>query len=446
MLSPIQVSLDRSCILRSISEANAQIAGTDKLVCVISGKILRTKDLYFELGYAHGDKIIAEICATVQDCLRDKDIFARIDNNEFTIILPDLKNAGQPLMAVNKIQRSCGTVEVGNRELKVKFACGAAIGPLDSEDPEGLLKRADIALRHAETKNLDYVRYYDCPVKTLPPILQMESELATTIETGGLDAFFQPVIDVASGELCEIELLTEWHRADEPNGGLVEASLFSEITERAGLSMPLANWGLNNALRECNDWQTGLPRVRVALNLDEQALHDPYLRETIKRAIGLWGIKERLLSIEVNENAIMADPVLSSRVLHELHENGVIIAIDNFGRGSSSLGYLKELPLDVLKIDPSFVSDMIENNANRQIVQTVIDLAHNFNLSVVAKGVKDEETLDTLTLMGCQCAQGEFVGKPMSARDLLPWFEASPWEQLPDPNDTASLFEETLIA
>ncbi|MGR8947942.1 MAG: EAL domain-containing protein [Gammaproteobacteria bacterium] len=432
----------RNEIIEVIASAIDESATSDRLVCVISGKILHTKELYFELGYAHGDKILAEICDTIGDCLREQDLFARLDNNEFTIVLPGLKNAGQPLMAVNKVQRNCGTVEIGSRELKAKFAFGASLSPLDSMQPETLLMTADIALRHAETNNLDYVRYSDCPTKTLPPVLQMESELGVAIESGGLDAFFQPVIDIESGQLSEIELITEWHRDD----GLVEQQLFAQVTHRAGLSMPLVNWSLNNALRECHDWQNDLPRVRVAMNLSEQALHDPYLKEMIKRAMGLWGTKERLLSIEINENTIMADPETSSRVLGELHELGVIIAIDDFGTGSSSLGYLKELPLDILKIDRSFVKDMTNNNANRQIVQAIIDLAHNFDLSVVAKGVEDEETLDTLTLMGCQCAQGVSVGQAMAAKDLLPWFQASPWEQLPDPNDTASLFEEVFVA
>lgn len=431
----------RNDIIEATAAAISAVENTEQMVCVISGKILRTKDLYFELGYEHGDKILAEICTTIDDCLREQDLFARLDNNEFTIVLPGLKNTGQPLMAANKIQRSCGTVEIGKRGLKVKFAFGASISSIDAVQADAMLMTADIALRHAETNNLEYVRYSDCPNKTLPAVLQMENELQEAIETSSLDAFFQPVIDVESGELSEIELVTEWHRE---NSGLVDAKLFEEITISGGLAMPLVNWSLNNALRECNDWQTGLPRVRVALNLTQQALHDPYLKEMLKRAMGLWGTRERLVSIEINENMIMADPLLSAKVLAELHELGVIIAIDDFGTGSSSLGYLKELPLDVLKIDRSFVKDMINNDANRQIVQAIIDLAHNFNLSVVAKGVEDEETLDTLTLMGCQCAQGEFVGQPMAAHDILPWFEASPWEQLPDPNDTASLFEDTL--
>ena len=431
----------RNEVIEVITQSIAAIEDTEQLVCVISGKILRTKDLYFELGYEHGDKILAEICTTISDCLRDQDFFARLDNNDFTIVLPGLKNTGQPLMAANKIQRNCGTVEIGKRGLKVKFAFGASMSSIDSDQPETLLMTADIALRHAENEGIEYVRYSECPNQTLPPVLQMETELGEAIETSSLDAFFQPVIDVASGELSEIELITEWHRDGE---SIVDQELFAEITARAGLAMPLVNWSLNNALRECNDWQHGLPRVRVSMNLSEEALHDLYLKEMVKRAMGLWGTKERLLSIEVNENAIMADPVLSARVLGELHELGVIIAIDDFGTGSSSLGYLKELPVDVLKIDRSFVKDMIDNVANRQIVQAVIDLAHNFDLSVVAKGVEDEETLDTLTLMGCQCAQGEFVGRPMSAHDILPWFNDSPWEQLPDPNDTASLFEGSL--
>ena len=429
-------------VIDVINQSLEAVEGTEQLVCVISGKILRTKDLFFELGYEHGDKILAEICETIGACLREQDFFARLDNNEFTIVLPGLKNTGQPLMAANKIQRTCGTVEIGARSLKVKFAFGASLSPSDSDQAKSLLMTADIALRHAEIHQLNYVRYSECPTKTLPPVLQMESELGEAIETGMLDAFYQPVIDVESGELAEIELVTEWHR---PDHGLVDPALFTEITSRAGLAMPLVNWSLNNALRECNDWQRGLPRVRVAMNLSEEALHDPYLKEMVKRAMGLWGVKERLLSIEINENTIMANPQLSSTVLGELHELGVVIAIDDFGTGSSSLGYLKELPLDVLKIDRSFVKNMIDNVANRQIVQAIIDLAHNFDLSVVAKGVKDEETLDTLTLMGCQCAQGDVVGQPMAAHDILPWFEASPWEQLPDPNDTASLFEDTIV-
>lgn len=399
---------------------------TGDLVAVIAVRIQRLKDVSIEYGYAESDALIEQFVERLLGCLRENDYLARISSDEFALILPGLKNPAQPLMAINKIQRMCSTpIELNDQRIKIKLAFGLSVGPDDAGGAEALLRCADVALRDAEAGDIDSLRYSERKTAAAAPVLQLESKLESAINAGALQSYYQPIIDVETGEFAGVEMLSRW-----PDGpcGEVHPAVFINTAESCGLIMPLTLWCLNNGLRECGNWQTLFPNVPVSINFSTLVLSDPHLPEVVSSALNLWDAQSGHLTIEITESAIMSDPEASLKILHQLHSHGVKIAIDDFGTGYSSLAYLKELPVDILKIDQSFVTSMIKNLADRRIVQSVIDLAHNFDLTVVAEGVEDEETLDTLTLMGCQRAQGFHVGHPMRSGELEGWFQASPWE------------------
>jgi diguanylate cyclase (GGDEF)-like protein len=417
---------DRGQLLDTLAGALDAAQGNGELVAVIVLKVRRLKQLCIEVGYAESDAMMRQFIERLHTCLREKDRLALINNDEFALVLPGLKNPAQPVMAISKIQRVCGApMNLNGRELKVKLAFGLSLGPDDAEHAEPLLRCADVALCEAESNNVDSVRYSERTTPEPAPALEFETELESAINDSALQSFYQPIVDVETGELAGVEMLSRW-----PNGpfGPVHPSIFINTAERCGLIMPLTLWCLNNGLRECGEWQEALPNVPVSINFSTLILTNPHLPEVVLSALNLWGANVGRLTVEVTESAIMSDPETCLSILRQLHDNGVKIAIDDFGTGYSSLAYLKQLPVDILKIDQSFVTNMITNLADRRIVQSVIDLAHNFDLTVVAEGVEDEETLDTLTLMGCQRAQGFHVGRPMPSSDLEGWFQTSPWE------------------
>jgi len=416
----------RGQLLCTLGGALDAAQDTGGLVAVIVLKVRRLKELCIEVGYAESDAIMQQFIERLHACLREKDYLALINNDEFALVLPGLKNPAQPVMAISKIQRICGApIELNGRDLKIKLAFGFSIGPDDAEDPQALLRCADVALCEAKSTDVESVRYSERERPEPAPALEFETELESAINDSALQSFYQPIVDVETGELAGVEMLSRW-----PSGplGPVPPSIFVNTAERCGLIMPLTLWCLNNGLRECGEWQEVLPNVPVSINFSTLILTNPHLPEVVRSALKLWGAEVDRLTVEVTESAIMADPETCLSILGQLHDNGVKIAIDDFGTGYSSLAYLKRLPVDILKIDQSFVTNMITNLADRRIVQSVIDLAHNFDLTVVAEGVEDEETLDTLTLMGCQRAQGYHVGRPMPSSELEGWFQTSPWE------------------
>lgn len=219
-------------------------------------------------------------------------------------------------------------------------------------------------------------------------------------------------------------MLARW---EAPTIGVIERDMFFKIGEETGLLAPLTLWAINKGLREYGDWQPTLPKLAVAINVSAAALCEPHLSVSLFDSLKLWDAPPEQLTLEITEKSLLLDPDAGLKALSDLHAHGVKIVLDNFGTGYSSLAFLKRLPVSGLKIDESFVKNMLNNSADRRIVKSIIDLAHNFELSVVADGVEDEETMDSLTLMGCQFAQGNLIGPSMPPSALGAWLETSPW-------------------
>ena len=258
-----------------------------------------------------------------------------------------------------------------------------------------------------------------------PMRLAMVGELRRAIEQNELSLYFQPKVDVRSGDITCCEALVRWQH---PQHGLLRPDLFVPIAEQTCLIRPLSRWVLDAALRQVNRWRQDGLALAVAVNLSMRNLHDPEIADMIRQLLTRWGAPPAALTIEIAESSLMADAVRAMEVLGRLRAMGVRVSIDDFGTGYSSLAYLKRLPVQELKIDKSFVAHMGSDDNDAAIVRSTIGLAHDLGLTVVAEGVEDRRTWDRLAAMGCDIAQGNYISRPLPTLVLGEWLETAPWQ------------------
>jgi EAL domain-containing protein (putative c-di-GMP-specific phosphodiesterase class I) len=257
-----------------------------------------------------------------------------------------------------------------------------------------------------------------------PDQLSLIVEMRTAIERDEFELYYQPKIHLRSGLMTRAEVLLRWMH---PKRGMLAPTLFVPIAERTGLIRPITDWLLERAMSQVRAWQESGAPVHVAVNISAKSLLDQALPSKIQTLLDRWEVDPRFLKIEITESSIMADPAHALAVMSMIQSMGVRLSIDDFGTGYSSLTHLRQLPVDEIKIDKSFVSGMTKNDADAAIVRTVIDLAHNLGKQVCAEGVEDEATMTMLKEMKCDLAQGYFISKPMSAPDLTQWLIDSAW-------------------
>ncbi len=410
---------------RRILDTCVSSSQAGEVLGLVNVKLKRLRDINLELGYELGDALVAEIASRLSACLRPNDILARISSTEFAVILPALAGTGVPLLAAQKFLRRCTEpFEYQSRRVMPSLSFGVSACPQDATTAEQLLRHADTALRQASRSGRQVVAYNECQGSEDRPNIEFERAFEVALGQSELALHFQPKVDLDTGFITGMEALSRWPTDD---GRAVSPDRFIKLAERNGLIMPLTLWCLDAALRECRAWQSTLPGAAVAVNLSATLLAESELADLVQQALTLWDVPAELLTLEITESAVMSHLESSLGGMQRLRELGVMLALDDFGTGYSSLAYLKKLPVDEIKIDAVFVTEMLSNDEDRCLVQTVIDLAQNFELTVVAEGPEDEETLDALTLMGCAQAQGYIVGRPMPAEAIVGWLEGSPW-------------------
>jgi len=385
------------------------------------------REINIELGHMAGDQVLQVVVDRVSDVMRASDQLFRVGGDEFAVVLAALGSPKLAELAANKIVEVIARpVEIIGTKLSLSVHAGVAIFPDQASDSRELLKGADTALNEARRSRSDY-RLYDTLLRDQGRYKSdMRCELQTALDTNTLMLHYQPQIDLKRGVLGGCEALARWNHGSR---GWIAPDSFIPVAETSELIDSLTYWSLNVALREwfkqCEKYSSSAP---ISLNLSARLLHSPEVVDLVARALNIWGAPAGSLVMEVTESAMMVDPDIALRTLTALHEMGVTISIDDFGTGYSSLAYLKKLPVGELKIDKTFVMQMSENSMDRKIVQSVIDLAHNMELQVVAEGVENEASLDMLVSMGCDFAQGYFIAKPMSLSDLPGWLESSRWK------------------
>lgn len=387
-------------------------------------KIRRFNEINTTYGFKKGDKYLAYVEKKLQEILCSEDIVARIGDNEFGALLPAINNTPHALLAANKIAAEFKhAVDIDGSQFSPKIVMGISAKPDHGTTSDELLHAATLALQNAEKNSEDYL-LHQLTNSDMPPSLMVENEIQPALDDDEFSLFCQPKINLQSGKLYGGEALIRWN---SKKFGFVNTQYFIDILEGSSSLVPVTNWVLNVAVRQCLSYQKYLPDFTVAVNLSPSLLTNRSIVEIVSNVVEIWSLKPDCLVLEVTEGAMMMNPKKSMEILNEFHQRGFGVSIDDFGTGYSSLAYLKHLPADEIKIDKSFVLNMANDKKDECIVKGAVDLAHALGLKVVAEGIEDKKTLDILTEMGCDYAQGYYMAKPMPCDDLLVWMQDSEW-------------------
>ena len=384
----------------------------------------RFKEINDTLGHCHGDRVLQCLCPRLNACVRRTDTVARLGGDEFSILL-DGATAQEALLVVEKIESSIAApILVGEHSLSVGASIGIALYPAHGEDWDTLLQHADIAMYEAKRARCGHAVYSDNQSSDQVEQLKLTSELRLALEGNELELHYQPKLDLATWKVCGVEALIRWHH---PRKGPLSANRIIELAEIGDLMKALACWVFATAASQTVDWNRMGIDLEVAINLTPRTFNDPEFVEHVIERIGQGNSHRLRLTVEITESALILDPEQFRIILDRLHEVGVKVSIDDFGTGYSSLAYLKDLPVDEVKIDQSFVHCMTDNSRDTCIVRTIIELGHNLGLRVVAEGVEHRSVLELLRGLGCDVAQGYYLSHPLTHQELERWYKSGPW-------------------
>ncbi len=385
----------------------------------------RFKEINDTLGHHMGDKLLKQLGPRLQEVLKSSDsLVARLGGDEFAIIVTEPNEAAALDKAFKALLAIKETFDLDGFKADISASIGIAFAPKHGRDVGVLMRYADVAMYRAKTESMGVLEYDKSFDEHTPKRLSLITDLGRAIKEKQLLLVFQPKVDLREKRLKSVEALLRWRH---PSHGMVPPGEFIPLAETTELIRPLTSWVLDTALAQCRQWQDQGLNIPVAINLSARSLHDENIVYQVKGALIRHGVPASSLELEITESAIMADPQRALRVLQLMDELGVYLSIDDFGTGYSSLAYLKKLPVDLLKIDASFVTDMLSDDQDAIIVNSTIHLAHNLGLQVIAEGVENDTTLTELHSMGCDQAQGYYVAKPMDALEFSLWLGRTAW-------------------
>jgi diguanylate cyclase (GGDEF)-like protein/PAS domain S-box-containing protein len=381
----------------------------------------RFKEVNDAFGHHLGDVLLQQVGPRMMAQLRESDTVARLGGDEFAVVLPTADDeAGATLAARRLLKALEEPFVIEDRQLEVGGSIGIAITPQHGSDPATLMRRADIAMYVAKRTRSGYSVYSPEDDKHSPGRLSLLGELRDALQGDALVLHYQPQVSLPGGNVTGVEALIRWQH---PRHGLMPPDEFLTIAEETGLIVGVSEWALGAALEQSHSWgdQVDLP---VAVNLSMQNIQDENLPSLIATLLERHAVRPQRLKIEVTETALMADPRRSAEIFARLRQLGVKISIDDFGSGYSSLAYLKQLPVDELKVDRSFVTGITPGAEEIAIVRSAIEIGHSLGLTVVAEGVESQAAWDILSELGCDVVQGYLVARPMPARQLGRWLAA----------------------
>ena len=375
------------------------------------------KEINDTLGHQTGDRVLQEIARRLPGTVREADTVARLGGDEFAVLLLDAAERDARRVAAKILDTLREVVAIGKHHLYVGGSIGIALCPGHSSSGPALLRFADIAMYTAKRNKSGYAVYEPDLDQHSVGRLGLSAELLHALEHEELELFYQPQFDARSGRPSGAEALLRWNR----RGNFVIApDEVVQLAERTGLIQPLTAWIIRRALEDCARWQRH-GRIGVAINLSVLNLQEEDLAPGIARHLAELELDPALVTFEVTETAMMSDPERAIHAVEELHGLGVGIAVDDYGTGFSSLAYLKRLAVDELKIDRSFVSGMDDDEDDYTIVRSTVEMAHNLGLTVTAEGVEEQRTWVSLRQLGCDHAQGYYLGRPRPASEIRTW-------------------------
>ncbi|MDP9199375.1 MAG: GGDEF domain-containing phosphodiesterase [Pseudomonadota bacterium] len=388
-------------------------------IAVLVVYVHQVEQLFASAGAANATRMLDELRNRLSQVNRPGDYFARLGDRKFVYVLSNLRNEGHALLTANKIHRTGSELlTAGGQHTNLRLSIGMAMFPAHARTSEQLMQCAEIALLEAWKSTQTTVVYTARQAEQLAAGWNLETQLANALEHGELVLNYQPKLALADMTLAGAEALMRWNRADSGN---VPPDIFIDVAEMTGQIDPLTRFAFERAMRQMNEWPKSLGPLGVAVNVTPSIIRNRELVDVITNAASACSIELSRLTVEVTENALMVDRELSHNVLTELRSLGVRVSIDDFGTGYSSLAYLKEIPADELKIDKSFVMNMLASKADRKVVEQIVALGHAFGLVVVAEGVENETVSGELTAMGCDFAQGFHYAKPLPPDAMPRW-------------------------
>jgi diguanylate cyclase (GGDEF)-like protein len=387
----------------------------------------RFKEVNDSLGHEVGDRVLVEVAERLRQAVRTSDIVTRLGGDEFAIIVSDLADeTAAGIVAVNLIQVLDGPVEIDGITIPLGASVGIAFAPAHGEDSTVLLQKADVAMYRAKHQGLGWALYGPGDDQDRLSRLALLADLRGALERGEIVVHYQPQVDLRTGRTHVVEALARWHH---PELGMVPPGQFVVLAEQTGLIRPLTDAVLNQSLTQCAKWRAEGIDVGVAVNLSSRSLVDPDLVSSIHAALRAADLPASMLTLEITESAFVDSTTEMVRVMEDLRDLGVRLCIDDFGTGYSTMAYLKNLPVDELKIDRAFVFELESDSRDIAIVRAIIELAHSLGLSVVAEGVESDAAGRMLTALRCDVAQGYGLCRPAPASQITGWLASRDTDQ-----------------
>ena len=416
-------SLPNRALLLQRTEQALEGASTNQheIALLILG-LDRFQDVNDTLGRVQGDRVLTEIAARLGRSVRNSDTVARVEGDRFGVLLTSLQNGADASVAAEKIvEQLSRQIDVAGATLSVDATVGVACGPTQGDSAEQLLQRAEAAMFRAKRTQSRLEFFSPELEEEAPRRLVLVTALKRAIDVRAITLHYQPKVELARGRVVGVEALARWI---DPVLGQVGPSTFVPLAERTGLAEPLTSLALQIAAADCRRWQEQGCGVPVAVNVSARVLVDPDLPGLIEDQRRAFGLGDDAIEIEITESTLMGDHVQAREALSRLRAIGIRTSIDDFGTGYSSLAYLRELPVHALKIDRSFITDLIHEPDSEAIVRSIIELARNLGLETVAEGVEDERVCERLTNLGCDYVQGFAIARPMPADAMLRWLRS----------------------
>ena len=413
---------NRALLPDRLDQALTRARENQSCVAVLFLDLDRFKSVNDSMGHGAGDALLQATAQRLQQLVGSNDSVIRFGGDEFILVLPDLPDDHQLTarlcrMCEDLLGATTTPFEIESRQLTVTTSIGISIYPRDAESAEELLKNADNAMYVAKSQGRDAYKFF-APVMndSAAEQLELENDLRQAIRRNELELVFHPQVEMATGKISGAEVLLRWHH---PEHGQISPGKFIPLAEQSGLISQIGEWVIENTCKLANEFRRhGYPQLRLAINLSARQFTDYDLPSLIRNAMDKYGVDARLIELEVTEGTIMTDVDGAVRTLQILSDMGFQLAVDDFGTGYSSLSYLARFPIDILKIDQSFVREMTSDPSMASIVSAIVNLAHSLNLKVIAEGVETTDQIVELCALGCEEVQGFFFSEPLSRYDF----------------------------
>lgn len=412
---------NRMLAMDRLKLALAQARREENQVGVMFLDLDNFKHINDTLGHDAGDTLLVEAARRVSSCLRGTSTVARLGGDEFLVILPGMTGPEAPGQVADRILETFASpFLLSGQEVFVTTSIGIATFPTDSDDSGTLLQHADAAMYEAKRNGKSaYARFTPEMGEISHERLQMESLMRKALELGEFELYFQPIVDTASGQAVTAEALIRWNN---PTLGLVMPDRFIPLAEETGMITSIGEWVIGEACRAASRWrELGGFDVGVAVNVSPRQFRDPGFTNTVKRALEITGLNASLLELEITERLILDNTIETAEILRQLDHYGVRLSVDDFGTGYSALSYLKSYPFDTLKIDKSFIQDVLTETDDSSLVRAIINMAHSLGLNVVAEGVEEEAQTYFLQTEQCDFSQGYYYSRPLPESAFMDW-------------------------